>query len=74
MISHKDIQNCIVVSDNLRLSLRLISIGQLNTLLHLHPQPINLVVYKEPYCLRMRVFILKLVSRLDAFSGYPFQT
>ena len=40
----KDIQNCIVISRFLRLSLRHISIGQLNALLHVHPQPINLLV------------------------------
>jgi hypothetical protein len=28
----------------------LISTGQLSTLLHLHFQPINLVVYKESHC------------------------
>ena len=28
----------------------LISIGQLSTLLHLHFQPINLVVYEESHC------------------------
>ena len=30
---------------------RFISIGQLNTLPYLHPQPIYLVVFKEPYLL-----------------------
>ena len=34
-----------------RTSPRPISTGQLNVLPHVHLQPINLVVYKEPYSL-----------------------
>ena len=56
------------------LSFRPISIGQLNTLLHLHLRPINLVVCKGSYCLRMGNLILRSVSRLDAFSVYPIRT
>ena len=47
-----------------------ISIGQLNVLLRLHPQPIKHVVYMQSH----RNLILKLASHLDAFSGYPFRT
>ena len=52
------------------LCFRSISIGQLNTLLRVHPQPIQLLFSKLP----LRILILKLVSRLDAFSGYLCQT
>ena len=55
---------------NSRLKFRSISIGQLNTLLRVHPQPIQLLFSKLP----LRILILKLVSRLDAFSGYLCQT
>ena len=52
-----------------------ISTGQLNTLLRLHTQPINVVVYNGPLgdC-SQGYLILKEASRLDAFSGYPFRT
>ena len=54
---------------------RPISIAQLNALLHLHMQPINLITYQGPYLLKaMGNLILGLVSRLDAFSAYLFQT
>ena len=56
------------------LSPRFISIGQLNTLLYLHLQPIYLVVFKESYFFRMGNLVLRGASRLDAFSVYPFQT
>jgi hypothetical protein len=54
---------------------RTISTGLLNTLLRLHIQPINLVVFQGPYSLEgMGELILRRASRLDAFSGYPIQT
>ena len=53
-----------------RSSFRLISISQLNALLHLHPWPINDIVYVEPN----RDLILGRVSRLDAFSVYLVRT
>ena len=54
---------------------RPISTGPLNTLLHLHAQPINLILYKGSYSHKgMGNLILRWVSRLDAFSGYPFHT
>ena len=54
---------------------RSISIGQLNTLLCLHLRPIKLVVFKWPYSLLgMGYLILRLVSRLDAFSVYLNRT
>src|ERR671916_1402154 len=57
------------------LSPRLISTTRLNTSLHLHLWPINLVVYQESYSLEgMGGLISRRASRLDAFSGYPFRT
>ena len=57
------------------LSPRFISIGQLNTLLYLHLQPINHVVYMESYYLNgMGYLILGWASHLDAFSVYPVHT
>ena len=54
---------------------RIISTGLLHALLRFHIQPINLVVYQDPYFLEgMGGLILRSASRLDAFSGYPFQT
>ena len=53
---------------------RPISTSQLHGLLHFHIWPIYLVVYKGPYFFRMTDLILRLVSRLDAFSVYPFRT
>ena len=58
-----------------RRSVRVISTGQLNTLLCLHTQPINLVVYQEPSGAEAQGnLILRRVSRLDAFSVSPFRT
>ena len=59
---------------NLGLSPRPISTRKLNASLHLHIEPINLVVYKGSYCLRMGYLILRTASRLDAFSVYPIRT
>ena len=54
---------------------RSISIAQLNTLLHLHLRPINLVVYERPYSFEMMGYlILRCTSRLDAFSVYYIRT
>ena len=54
---------------------RSISIAQLNTLLHLHLRPINLVVYERPYSFEMMGYlILRCISRLDAFSVYYIHT
>ena len=54
---------------------RSISIVQLNALLHLHPRPIKLVVYKWPYLLKaMGYLILRCSSHLDAFSVYNIRT
>ena len=57
-----------------RSSPRVISIGQLNALPHLHLRPINHVVYMDPYSFRMGDLISGGVSRLDAFSVYLVQT
>jgi hypothetical protein len=66
--------NCIALLE-IPLSPRLISTTRLNTSLHLHLWPINLVVYQESYSLMgMGGLILRWASRLDAFSGYPFRT
>lgn len=51
---------------------RPISSGQLHTLLHFHPRPIYLVVFKGSYFFRMGYLISRGASRLDAFSVYPF--
>jgi len=60
---------------NSKSSPRAISTGLLNTLLCLHIQPINQVVYLGPYPFKMvGDLISRRASRLDAFSGYPFQT
>ena len=57
------------------LSPRYISIGQLNTLLHLHLQPINQLVFLVSYQLNVVGYlILGWASHLDAFSVYPFHT
>ena len=54
---------------------RPISTGQLHTLPCFHLRPINPVVYWGPYQVNPEgVLILRRASRLDAFSGYPFQT
>ncbi len=64
----------ILTSKSTWLSPRPISIGQLNTLLHLHLRPINHVVFMGSYCFRMGYLVLKGASRLDAFSVYPVRT
>jgi hypothetical protein len=48
----------------------MISTGELNTLLHLHRQPINVVVFHDP----QGELILGRAWRLDAFSAYPVRT
>ncbi len=45
-----------------------------SALLHFHPCPIYLVVFKGVYFFRMGHLILRGASRLDAFSVYPFRT
>ncbi len=49
---------------------RAISTGQLNALLHLHLQPIDVVVYHGS----QGYLVLRGASRLDAFSGYPVRS
>ena len=56
------------------ISPRIISISKLNTSPCLHTWPINVVVYNDSYPKREGRLILKLVSHLDAFSVYPFDT
>src|SRR4051794_12048984 len=51
-----------------------VSTGQLRRLPALHTRPINLVVFQEPTPRRAGNLILKGVSRLYAFSVYPFRT
>ena len=54
---------------------RPISTSPLKRLLALHSWPIYLIVYEGPYQIEsVRDLILRLVSRLDAFSVYPFRT
>ena len=49
---------------------RAISTGKLKALLLLHIQPINVVVYDDS----QGILVLRLVSRLDAFSVYLVHT
>ena len=63
-----------VRSDFLSSRPRPISTPQLSALLHLHPEPINPVVFWGSYFFRMGYLILRGASRLDAFSVYPFPT
>jgi hypothetical protein len=44
--------------------------ARLHSLRSFHLRPINVVVYHGPW----GDLVLRLVSRLDAFSGYPFRT
>ena len=54
---------------------RPISTFWLNVSPHLHLRPINLVVYKGPYLIdSVGYLILRMASRLDAFSVYPVRT
>src|SRR5690606_31943795 len=48
---------------------RVISTGKLHTLPHFHTRPINVVVFNAS----QGMLVSRLVSRLDAFSGYPFR-
>ena len=49
---------------------RAISTGQLHGLPRFHLRPIDVVVYHGSW----RDLVLRRVSRLDAFSGYPVRT
>ena len=49
---------------------RAISTSKLHASPHFHTWPINVVVYHGS----QRSLVLRLVSRLDAFSGYLFHT
>ena len=49
---------------------RAISTSKLHASRRFHTWPINVVVYHGP----QRDLVLRLVSRLDAFSGYLFHT
>ena len=49
---------------------RIISTSKLHGSPHFHTWPINVVVFHDP----QRSLVLRLVSRLDAFSGYLFHT
>jgi hypothetical protein len=48
---------------------RVISTGKLHTLLRFHTRPINVVVFHDS----QGILVSRSVSRLDAFSGYPFR-
>ena len=58
------------VSEDEALAYRVIRTSQLHALLRFHTWPIDVVVFHDS----QRDLILRLVSRLDAFSGYPFPT
>ena len=49
---------------------RAISTGQLHALPRFHIRPIDVVVFHGSF---EGELVLRLVSRLDAFSGYPFR-
>jgi hypothetical protein len=49
---------------------RAISNGKLHALLHFHTRPINVVVFHGS----QGILVSRLVSRLDAFSGYLVRT
>ena len=49
---------------------RAIRTARLRLLTGFHLRPINVMVYHGPW----GDLVLRLVSRLDAFSGYPFRT
>jgi hypothetical protein len=49
---------------------RAISTGKLHALLRFHTRPINVVVFHGS----QGNLVLRWVSRLDAFSGYPVRT
>ena len=51
-----------------------VSTGQLRRLPAVHTRPIDLVVFQEPSPRRAGDLVLKVVSRLDAFSVYPCRT
>ncbi len=51
-------------------SVRAIRTGRLSALLRVHPRPIDVMVYHGPH----GDLVLRKVSRLDAFSGYPVRT
>ncbi len=48
---------------------RAISTGKLHTLPCFHTQPINVVAFNDS----QGILVFRLVSRLDAFSGYLFR-
>ena len=48
---------------------RAISTGKLHALPHFHTRPINVVVFHDS----QGILVFRSVSRLDAFSGYPFR-
>ena len=48
---------------------RAISTGKLHALRRFHTQPINVVVFNDS----QGILVFRLVSRLDAFSGYLFR-
>ena len=58
------------VHDGVSRAYRAIRTGQLSALPHLHTRPINVMVYHGP----RGDLVLRRVSRLDAFSGYPVRT
>ena len=49
---------------------RAIRTARLHSLRSFHLRPIDVVVFHGPWA----DLVLRLVSRLDAFSGYPFRT
>ena len=64
-----------LASSNCRSSPRTISTSQLKALLPLHSWPIYLIIYEGSYQINsVGDLILRMASRLDAFSAYPSRT
>ena len=57
-----------------RASLRAISTARLHASLHFHLQPINVVIFHDPFVRKLGILILEMASHLDAFSAYPDRT
>ena len=65
------VSGCPARRDSVRIGrVRAISTGQLHGLLRFHLRPIDVVVFHGS----RRDLVLRRVSRLDAFSGYPVRT
>ncbi len=62
-------QSPVITSNENDQANRIISTGKLHTLRYFHTQPIDVVVFDDS----QGILVSRLVSRLDAFSGYLFR-